>query len=180
MSSKRTQSEASATDAAAGTDSSAVDGDNNVNVNSSSSLNGGGLPIGAEEGGASAKVARRSRSESYELFLGTYQAWQKQEEAAQDLIPVLGRLYKDKNVVAVIYHRRLNKKSHVDVMKVHQYVQETLGSNISLQDSLLICTAYSALAARSTQNTQFDIGVAYDRLRKAIGDCFQTSGTNLA
>jgi hypothetical protein len=49
-----------------------------------------------------------------------YAAWQQQEEAAQDLIPVLARMYHDKNIVTVLFHRSLNKLSHIDVMKVHE------------------------------------------------------------
>ena len=35
---------------------------------------------------------------------------------------MLARMYHDKNIVTVLFHRSLNKLSHIDVMKVHEYV----------------------------------------------------------
>lgn len=141
---------------------------------SSSSGNDSSSPMAAD-GGAS-KVARRERSESYEKFISTYNAWQDEEEAAEDLIPVLGRMYKDKNIVTVIYHRPLNKLSHLDVMKVHEYVQDTLGRNISLRASHAIATAYNQLATVHSFNSQLDIGATFDMLHKCSPGLFGADG----
>lgn len=134
----------------------------------------GGIPV-ADDGSAT-KIARRERSASYEHFLSTYSSWQQQEEAAEDLIPILGRMYKDKNIVTKIYHRSLNKLSHIDVMKVHEYVQDTLGRNISLQASLAIATAYNQLATVHSYNSQLDIGHTFDLLHDTAPGLFGADG----
>ena len=117
-----------------------------------SSGGGGGSGAEADLGmlaasNGDATTPRRARSASYERFLTTYSAFQKEEEAAEHLIPILGRLYKDKNVVTVIYHRRLNKLSHIAVMKVGNFVVRCWFIAATMWYHVTVCSCPPSLKA---------------------------------
>lgn len=74
---------------------------------------------------------------------GCLARWQAQEALAEELIPLLGRLYRDCGVVPLMYGRSLVNQSAIGILKNHRYarriqgVEPDAGDTLSLVRSLL-------------------------------------------
>lgn len=49
--------------------------------------------------------------------------WKGREALAEEMIPLVGRLYRDKNVETSVYGRLIIKRSVIDVLKAHRFVR---------------------------------------------------------
>ena len=58
--------------------------------------------------------------------------WKNREEIAEAMIPMIGRLYREKNVTTTIYSRSLVNKSVIQILKDHRFVKQI---EASLSDS---------------------------------------------
>ena len=47
--------------------------------------------------------------------------WQSQEASAERMLPVIGSLYRDKNVVTTVYGRSLVHCTAIDILKAHRF-----------------------------------------------------------
>jgi glyceraldehyde 3-phosphate dehydrogenase len=50
------------------------------------------------------------------------EAWSTRAALAEELIPLIGRLYRENNVVPSIHGRKLINKSATDLLKAHRIV----------------------------------------------------------
>lgn len=68
--------------------------------------------------------------------------WKNREEIAETMIPLIGRLYREKNVTTTIYSQSLINKSIIQILKAHRAVKQVearLGeTGLSVVDSLPI------------------------------------------
>ena len=75
--------------------------------------------------------------------------WKNREEIAEAMIPMIGRLYREKNVTTTIYSRSLINKSVIQILKEHRFVkqmEESLAdSGLSVVDSYPILQEVSKL-----------------------------------
>ncbi len=54
--------------------------------------------------------------------------WKNREEIAEAMIPMIGRLYREKNVTTTVYSRSLVNKSVIQILKDHRFVKQIEGS----------------------------------------------------
>jgi len=71
--------------------------------------------------------------------------WQAQEATAERMLPVLGGLYRDKNVVITVYGRPLVHSTAIDILKAHRFARRTLDNELSVSDSWPLLEAISRL-----------------------------------
>ncbi len=71
--------------------------------------------------------------------------WQHQEESAEQMLPIIGHLYRNNNVVTTVYGRSLVNSSTIDILKAHRFARLILDSELSTCDSLPILDAISRL-----------------------------------
>lgn len=50
--------------------------------------------------------------------------WQAREELAEQMVPMIGNLYRKKGLVLLIYGRNLNSQSSIGILKAHKYVRQ--------------------------------------------------------
>lgn len=62
-------------------------------------------------------------------------AWMDREALAEAMIPVLGRLYRENNVVVSIHGRSLVNKSTMDILKVHRFARRISGDELPLEET---------------------------------------------
>jgi len=62
--------------------------------------------------------------------------WQCMEECAERMLPVVGRLYRENNVVTTVYGRSLVNCSAVDILKAHCFARQILDTDLSIMDTL--------------------------------------------
>lgn len=64
--------------------------------------------------------------------------WQKREELAEKMLPLIGKLYRDQKVVIQIYGRSMVHGSPIDILKGHRWVRQMENNELSIMDSFPI------------------------------------------
>ncbi|MCS2609421.1 glyceraldehyde-3-phosphate dehydrogenase [Halomonas dongshanensis] len=70
-----------------------------------------------------------------------FQQWQNNEALAEQMIPLVGRLYRQNNVVATMFGRSLIKRSVIRILKDHRFVRKLEGTELSVADTFAIVEA---------------------------------------
>jgi len=71
--------------------------------------------------------------------------WQAQEAMAERMLPVIGSLYRDKNIVLTVYGRSLVNSTAIDILKAHRFARQILDNELSVADSWPLLQAISQL-----------------------------------
>lgn len=73
------------------------------------------------------------------------EAWKARETLAEQLIPLIGRLYRDHGVVTSIHGRRLINQSPIGVIKAHRYAHHVTGEVLPLERTHAVLDALLTL-----------------------------------
>lgn len=95
-----------------------------------------------------------------------FQEWQSNEALAEQMIPLVGRLYRQNNVVATMFGRSLIKRSVIRILKDHRFVRKIEGTELSVQDTFPIV---SAMCELNLGPAHVDIGKLGVMLKKQGG-----------
>ena len=76
--------------------------------------------------------------------------WQSQEAIAERMLPVIGSLYRDKNIVVTVYGRSLVNSTAIDILKAHRFARQILDNELSVADSWPLLEAIGWLRRAST------------------------------
>ncbi len=71
--------------------------------------------------------------------------WQALEEYAEQMLPLIGHLYRDNNVVTTVYGRSLVHCTTIDILKAHRFARQILDSELSVRDTFPVVVAMSRL-----------------------------------
>mgnify|MGYP001050119125 CR=1 FL=1 len=71
------------------------------------------------------------------------QDWMDREAIAESMIPLIGTLYRKKNVVTSVYGRPVVNRSVIDILKAHRFVRHMQKQELSVHDTYPILTALS-------------------------------------
>ncbi len=71
--------------------------------------------------------------------------WQRQEAVAEGMLPVIGKLYRDNNVVLTIYSRSLVHGTVIDLLKAHRFARLVLDGELTVLDTLPVLEAIAKL-----------------------------------
>lgn len=82
---------------------------------------------------------KRPRPDDY------FKDWKEREALAEDIIPLVGRLAREKNVKCFCYDRSMVNTSVLDLMKTHRYVRQVEGNELSERETHPVLTAMSKL-----------------------------------
>jgi len=72
-------------------------------------------------------------------------AWANKQTAAEGLIPLVGRLYREHDVLLTVYGRSLLNKSVTGIIKAHRYARHFDGAELDLAETLAIAQLLSAM-----------------------------------
>jgi len=81
--------------------------------------------------------------------------WQCLEDFAEQMLPQIGRLYRENNVVTTVYGRSLVNCSAVDILKAHRFARLVLDTELSIRDTFPVLEAVAKLDLASAR---IDIG----------------------
>lgn len=73
------------------------------------------------------------------------QTWTNREAMAEAMIPLIGDLYRNKNVVTSIYGRPIINRSVVEIIKAHRFVRQLEGESLAVEDSFPVLKAVATL-----------------------------------
>jgi glyceraldehyde 3-phosphate dehydrogenase len=71
--------------------------------------------------------------------------WLEQQELAERMTPIIGKLYRDRGIVLRIYGRPINNVSTIDLLKAHRFVKQYEPKALSITDSFQMLEALSEL-----------------------------------
>ncbi|MFZ2948599.1 MAG: glyceraldehyde-3-phosphate dehydrogenase [Desulfuromonadaceae bacterium] len=81
-------------------------------------------------------------SEKQEVYL---QDWKVHEACAERMLPIIGRMYRENNVVPTVYGRPLVHCSVIDILKAHRFARLIIDSELSVTDTLPLVEAMARL-----------------------------------
>lgn len=82
--------------------------------------------------------------------------WKTREEIAESMIPMIGKLYRERDVTILLHSRSLVNKSVVSLLKTHRFARQLDGAELSVTETLPFL---QALAALDLGPSQIDIGM---------------------
>ncbi len=82
-------------------------------------------------------------------------SWQERFELAEEMQPILGKLYRNQGVEVVVYGRPLLNASTIEIIKAHRLVRRFVGEKLRLRESYPFLEALSKLPVRQCK---VDIG----------------------
>ncbi|QCP05955.1 glyceraldehyde-3-phosphate dehydrogenase [Brevibacterium sp. CS2] len=73
------------------------------------------------------------------------QEWATKQDAAERMIPVVGRLYRNNDVLLTVYGRSLLNKSVNGIIKAHRYARHFDGTDLDVEQTLAIIEGLESL-----------------------------------
>jgi glyceraldehyde 3-phosphate dehydrogenase len=73
------------------------------------------------------------------------QDWKTQEACAERMLPLIGRMYREHNVVPTVYGRPLVRCSALDLLKAHRYARLIIETELSVTETWPLLEAMSRL-----------------------------------
>ena len=93
--------------------------------------------------------------------------WAKKQTAAEELIPLIGRLYRENDVLLTLFGRSLLNKSVTGMIKAHRYARHFLGEELDIEITHRIV---KALAELDLAPARIDLGRLVEKLEGPNAD----------
>lgn len=93
--------------------------------------------------------------------------WASKQGAAEDMIPLVGRLYRNNEVLLTVYGRSLLNKSVNGIIKAHRYARHFDGAELDMDETLRLVTALDGL---NLGPCRIDLGRLAAGFRSSGGD----------
>ncbi|WP_055489401.1 glyceraldehyde-3-phosphate dehydrogenase [Streptomyces sp. TP-A0356] len=82
--------------------------------------------------------------------------WKTREEIAESMIPIIGKLHRERDVTVLLHSRSLVNKSVVSILKTHRFARQIAGEELSVTETLPFLQALTRL---DLGPSQIDIGM---------------------
>ncbi|MGW1555750.1 glyceraldehyde-3-phosphate dehydrogenase [Streptomyces sp. NPDC002144] len=82
--------------------------------------------------------------------------WKTREETAESMIPIIGKLHRERDVTVLLHSRSLVNKSVVSILKTHRFARQIAGEELSVTETLPFLQALTTL---DLGPSQIDIGM---------------------
>ena len=99
-----------------------------------------------------------------EISTSSLADWKASEALAEAMIPLIGKLYREHNVVIEIYGHSLVNRSAIHILKEHRYVRQIEEQELSLNETYPVLEALSRLALGASV---IDIGKLAKKIKSA-------------
>ncbi|GAA4651658.1 glyceraldehyde-3-phosphate dehydrogenase [Kistimonas scapharcae] len=90
-----------------------------------------------------------------EKMLDSFADWKEREAMAESMIPLVGKLYRDHNVVTSLFGRPIINRSVIDIIKAHRFVRQVEQNGLSVRETLPVL---EQLATLKLGPSRIDIG----------------------
>ncbi|MBT2489585.1 glyceraldehyde-3-phosphate dehydrogenase [Streptomyces sp. ISL-96] len=82
--------------------------------------------------------------------------WKNREEIAESMIPIIGKLHRERDVTVLLHSRSLVNKSVVSILKTHRFARQMAGGELSVTETLPFLQVLTTL---DLGPSQIDIGM---------------------
>jgi glyceraldehyde 3-phosphate dehydrogenase len=73
------------------------------------------------------------------------QEWKNHETCAEQMLPIIGRLYRDHNIILTLYGRTLVHSTVIDILKAHRFARMILDSELTVMETYPLLVAMDKL-----------------------------------
>ncbi len=94
--------------------------------------------------------------------------WKTHEDCAERMLPIIGRMYRENNVVPTVYGRTLVHCSVIDILKAHRFARLIIDTELSVTDTLPLLEAMSRLDLAPARVDLGKLIVKYQSLNGAM------------
>jgi len=92
-----------------------------------------------------------------------FQEWHDNQAIAEQMIPMIGSLYRRNNVVVTMFGRSLFNRSAIRILKDHRFVRKIEGTELSVQDTYPLVQAMTELKLGPAHVDVGKLGVAFKK-----------------
>ncbi len=96
--------------------------------------------------------------------------WKEREAIAEAMTPLIGKLYRDHEVICTVFDRSLVNKSIIDILKVHRFARQIIDQEIWVKDTYPII---QIMAEMDLAPGRIDLAKLVLRYKEAGGDLKQ-------
>ncbi|MFF8950244.1 glyceraldehyde-3-phosphate dehydrogenase [Streptomyces sp. NPDC014940] len=82
--------------------------------------------------------------------------WMHREEIAESMIPIIGKLHRERDVTVLLHSRSLVNKSVVSILKTHRFARQIAGEELSVTETMPFLQALTTL---DLGPSQIDLGM---------------------
>ncbi|HKJ05581.1 MAG TPA: glyceraldehyde-3-phosphate dehydrogenase [Geopsychrobacteraceae bacterium] len=97
-----------------------------------------------------------------------FKDWKEREELAESMIPVIGYLYRDCEVICNIFDRSLVHKSAIDILRVHRFARQILDKELWVSDTMPILFAIAKLDLAPGKIDLAKLAIRYQKLKGKV------------
>ena len=94
--------------------------------------------------------------------------WKNREEIAEAMIPMIGRLQREKNVTTTVYSRSLVNKSVIQILKAHRFVKQIEDSELSVVDTFPVLQEVAKLDLGPCRIDIGKLAVEYKKVNRGL------------
>lgn len=98
-----------------------------------------------------------------------FKDWQEREELAESMIPVIGYLYRDCEIICNIFDRSLVRKSAIDILRVHRFARQIIDKELWVSDTMPILFAVAKLDLAPGKIDLAKLAIRYQDVKDQIG-----------
>ncbi len=91
----------------------------------------------------------------HEKEIEYFKDWNERSMTAEMMIPIIGKLYREKSVIITLYGRSLVNKTAIDIIKEHRFARQILENELSVHDTFLLL---ENIASMDLSPCKIDIG----------------------
>ncbi|TSK04555.1 MAG: glyceraldehyde-3-phosphate dehydrogenase [Geobacter sp.] len=94
--------------------------------------------------------------------------WQGHEELAERMLPIIGHLYRDNNVVTTVYGRSLVNSPTIEILKAHRFARQILDGELTVQETFPVLEAVNKLDIAPARIDLGRLAVRYQSLQGKV------------
>lgn len=102
-----------------------------------------------------------------------FMEWKDREAIAEAMVPLIGKLYRDHEVICTVFDRSLVNKSTIDILKAHRYARQIIDREIWVKDSFPIIQALTEMDLAPGKIDLAKLVLAYQEQGDAINSFVQ-------
>ncbi|MEM9202192.1 MAG: glyceraldehyde-3-phosphate dehydrogenase [Actinomycetota bacterium] len=95
-----------------------------------------------------------------------FERWRADEAIAEAMIPLMGRLYRENDIILYVFGKKIARTS-IDIMKAHRAARNTIGRELSVQETMPILVA---LTTMQLDSAKIDLGKLVVGFEESDGD----------
>jgi len=94
--------------------------------------------------------------------------WKRREALAEAMIPVIGKLYRERDVTILVHSRSLVNKSAISILKTHKYVRQIETRELDIEETWPILEILTGLDLGPARIDVGKLAVAFARLDDGV------------